>query len=491
MVFAAIFRYAISIVVIAAALQGRGAGAAPPCIIPPADPAPANFANCSSSGICQATPGKILGWLPAGELAPVGQVPPVILEIARNRGGPGYVTASSKVQSKNVVYGVNALLGGGYGVFFSVDGGKTNESRFGFGDGWQASIRDQLHNGNWNPTQAGSGWAIGTPATVSPVENGFAIHRYNLANFFNQRYDFVQNDSIRAQSGRNYRGRPANHKTVDGCNDPTLDDEARSEFDFAGDSVFVTDDVKSNIPVLRFRTYIEYAREPHSVRQFFHSMTEDWRTYVSPGVYAGTKADDTDLSLAVYSWGLRLRPGTPFQYEGFIDTSGAWQFSQMQAEGTERTRSYIGIAKKPDDYIQRQILSSRGGKFIDTTTTTPVPLVVVADGTSPTDSRAIGLYYPYRSMTNSMQTVGVKDQSPLYYEDRMLAANILAVIKQEGRKGHSFVNLTLRIWTSGLLEPRRTMPGVREAMRTSVYVLYGTPAEIQTQVEAMEHQPDL
>src|SRR5262249_54336040 len=158
----------------------------------------------------------------------------------------------------DVVYGVNPVLGGGYGVFFSVDGGKTNESRFGFGDGWQASIRDKLHRGNWNPTQAGSGWAIGTPVAIDKIKDGFEIRRYNMANFLNSRFDFVQNDEIRLRSGRDYRDRTQNNRDDDGCeNESSLDDEARSEFDFAGDTKFVTDEIGSKIPVLQFRTYIE------------------------------------------------------------------------------------------------------------------------------------------------------------------------------------------------------------------------------------------
>lgn len=54
--------------------------------------------------------------------------------------------------------------GGGYVNYVDIDG-SGNINGYGFGRGWQSSVRDRLHNGRYNPTQAGFVDAAGAPTS--------------------------------------------------------------------------------------------------------------------------------------------------------------------------------------------------------------------------------------------------------------------------------------------------------------------------------------
>ena len=109
----------------------------------------------------------------------------------------------------------------------------------------------------------------------------------------------------------------------------------------------------------------------------------------------------------------------------------------------------------------------------------------MADGQNPKTAKAIGIYFPTRSPTNRFQTIGVKDGKIIYAENRLLAAHMMAAAVPMGKAGTGY-NLLARAYTNGLLEPRRTAPGVREALRSEVYVFYGTPEAIEREILKLE-----
>ncbi len=454
-----------------------------------------DVARCAASADCKDfTSAPVLGWMPS-ELAPLATpFPRPILANVCDEGGPGKTTAATRITSRSLVFGVNPA-GGGYGTYVSVDGGKTNEARFGFGDGWQASIRDEYHSGNWNPTQAGSGWSIGAQARVDvdKAANTVAVHRYNMPNFLNDRYDFLENDAIRKRSGRDCADREANGKDVDGVADETMDSEIRSEFDFVGSAEDVSAAIGATIPALRFRTFMEYTRPPRSVLQFQGSqIVPGARAFVSPSLYENVAAETTDASVTTYSWGMRFKDGSPYRFLGYLDDADAFVWDELNSQTGSgcsgcRTRTFVEVASKTAAEQDAAFVSGRAIGLAETTAKSLRPVVLLANGKNATTSKAFALYYPTKSDTNRLQTVGVQSGTTVKYaEDRLIVAKVLGVADREGKSGEDFYNLTLRVWTRGLFEPRRTMPGVREGVRAEVIVLYGSPAEIRALVKKLE-----
>ena len=256
------------------------------------------------------------GYVPNKADAEISTLPTpgsIVMRVGERSGEtPGTSPRGADIISEGMVWGVNPN-GGGYGVEIIPPGYEDSVARYGFGDGFQTSIRTELHAGLYNPTQAGAGWALGTPTTVTRVEadkaNGYGtrlkISRYNVALFGGEPgddpYDWWAHDSIRLGAGRDWRARrrSVNGTDSDTCrHDPqagverTLEDEVRSEFDFLGeveqidDFIEVAEDPgdtfgRLDIPAFRVLNWWEFAREPKSILQFLPRVVETERTYLS------------------------------------------------------------------------------------------------------------------------------------------------------------------------------------------------------------------
>ena len=64
--------------------------------------------------------------------------------------------------------------GGGYLNYLDVGDGKNIVSAR-YGRGWQGSLRDELHSGRYNPTQAGFTDFAGTPVTLVLTDKRLSI----------------------------------------------------------------------------------------------------------------------------------------------------------------------------------------------------------------------------------------------------------------------------------------------------------------------------
>jgi hypothetical protein len=126
-------------------------------------------------------------WTPGGETNRSG---PVVV----SGSSPSLVTHTleSVVGSKRAVIGVNDRGGGyinsvllhGYGID-GVDIVVTD-----FGKGWQGSVRDNLHGGRYNPTQAGFRDQFGAP--VSVVKNStLLVEQFAMPLYGDPVFDFL------------------------------------------------------------------------------------------------------------------------------------------------------------------------------------------------------------------------------------------------------------------------------------------------------------
>jgi hypothetical protein len=105
-------------------------------------------------------------------------------------------TLESVVGSKRAVIGVNDR-GGGYinSVLlhgFGIDGVDIVVTDF--GKGWQGSVRDNLHGGRYNPTQAGIRDQFGAP--VSVVKNStLLVEQFAMPLYGDPVFDFLANET--------------------------------------------------------------------------------------------------------------------------------------------------------------------------------------------------------------------------------------------------------------------------------------------------------
>lgn len=462
--------------------QASGKGDRSDCNAPSVKRATYQPAACVTSGNCLIEPtGVNRGWLPT-RLLPLDQ--PVPEQIVKLTDKPGLTSDDFKIRSRGAVYGVNPR-GGGYGVFFAPDG-EENMARFGFGDGWQANFRDGFHGGAWNPTQAGSAWGLGTEAGVERIPRGFRINRYNMPNFYNSNnLDFVENDALLAYSGRD-GARPVNGEDKDACREEGLNAELRSEFDFAGEVEDVADALSSKIPAFRFLNYTEYTRLPKSVMQFVVNgqMNAATRMFLSPHLYSEDAATNADASFLMYVWGIRLKEGSPYRFLGYKKrNSTKWDWADLLVKGGDKDGPFLTIDRRPDAHLAQQYVKHVGGKFprLDQPSIPGVKsFAILATSRDPQTAKAIGIYFPRSSATNRFQTVGVKNDKLVYAEDRLLTAGISAM--QVPLSTGTGFNLTVMAITNGLLEPRRTLEGVREGFRSEVYVFSGSPNDVASEI---------
>jgi hypothetical protein len=126
-------------------------------------------------------------WTPGGE---TNRASPVVV----SGSSPSRVTHTleSVVGSKRAVIGVNDRGGGyinsvllyGYGI----DG--VNIAIPDFGKGWQGSIRDSLHGGRYNPTQAGFRDLFGAPVSVVK-DSTLLVRQFAMPLYGDPVYDFL------------------------------------------------------------------------------------------------------------------------------------------------------------------------------------------------------------------------------------------------------------------------------------------------------------
>jgi hypothetical protein len=157
-------------------------------------------------------------------------------------------------------------MGGGYLNYLDLGDGVNQVSPF-YGRGWQGSLRDRLHSGRYNPTQAGFHDHAGAPVKLELSETRLTIPTFNLPLYGDPVFDFTQHEDLVPD---NKRYKDKDNSDTDGLDESevTQDDELRSEFDM--DAVYenATDLAGGKIPVLRFYCRYTYARDPKSILQF-------------------------------------------------------------------------------------------------------------------------------------------------------------------------------------------------------------------------------
>jgi len=370
--------------------------------------------------------------------------------------------------------------GGGYLNLVDFGDGQNIVSAT-YGRGWQGSLRDRLHGGRYNPTQAGFTDTAGAPVRLIAAEHSITIPKFNLPLYGDPVFDFTEHEDLVPD----FKGYKDNgNSDTDGLEESewTQDDELRSEFDFEGLYEDATALAGGTIPVLRFYSRYTYARPPKAIRQFGKRavladgnpvIAESARVKdISPMLPGNQTATDDDLSEVVFTaYGTRLLTSsgytTPMWFAG-----GKWQTLSAEAingRGKEREFSLKG---------------SQGG-VKPQTETLDSDFLVLAKGDNPDASPAIGLYTPSGGDINTHQILGIDQTNGrvVYREDRRTLNKILF-----SRVIPTQVDMRSRLNLTGMLAPGHGRANVVEALQNETFVLFGTPNQIRGCVEKLQRR---
>ena len=379
--------------------------------------------------------------------------------------------------------------GGGFVNHIYVNGGAdlmSAEARY--GRGWQGSVRDSLHSGRYNPTQAGFRDYAGAPVSLTNENGRLRINRFNVPLYSDPVFDFTAREELAADYEKfndglnavNPAGTPYTGDT-DGYDEPagwTQDDEIRSEFDFEGFYEDAGALAGGQVSAVRFFQRYSYVRAPKAIYQFGPAALQmDGSAVYVPDVIAqkgdlssslpGIQlATAVDLAGVIFtSYGMRI--DTDSGYTNQMWYSGGQWLSAPIVPGTEGTRY-----KLP------------GSGIVPADPTNPdYGFLIAADGTNPATAHGFALYVPMTEV-NRKCTVGIRktDGAVAYRENRL--TDCILFFSSEST---NMVSIRARYFLRGLLAPGHSATNVYEALESDQYVLYGTPNEILSAVRTMEN----
>ncbi len=389
--------------------------------------------------------------------------------------------------------------GGGYANYLAIGAG-TNLIAAAYGRGWQPSIRDSLHSGFYNPTQAGVSDPAGTPvhlslshSTAGPGQR-VEIHTYAMGLFLNPGFNFALPP---------WRDFPQGTKDTDGLDDGKvpLQDQLRSEFDFSGFFQDASGLAGNALPVFEFVYSMTYARDPgqeqmwkpgmrySAIYQFGPNATKtngdpvlrpEVREYIGGDHFPARLATNTDLSKGLMDAGVRIVYSAGYHTVMWIDEQGQWQTGSLDDQNKIRFPFYSKDSPK------------RFGSF-----------ALLVKGNDPEHSPAIGLYIPQSSVLNEQPIVGldIKTGKHVYAEDRRTSwlmsterigpadpneKSIRSYLVDDVPIENHFTILRPVLRYSGLLAPSHALPGVEERIRCEEFLLIGTPNQIRAAVEEIK-----
>lgn len=402
--------------------------------------------------------------------------------------------------TSSVTLGFSAVAGG-YVSYMGIKGfGKPalegkNLDNLGYGKGWQSTLRDLLHNLQYNPAVVGftgyltdhqHGTGVGAPVKIDTIKDrAIVIRQANVPLYTdgNLKYDFTQNETsipdIFAKDGGN----------TDSDNLPEANigkyDEIRSEFDYTGAYLNMT--TQFGIPATRHDFAYAYIRDPKSILQFSdpRDVNVDGQPIYIPNrrmldislsTPGNQTASSTDLSSMLPTYGVRVYPK---DFKSVMWTEGGvWKVVPSSPNNKDRVK--VANCQLGSNVPGYKYVSPINAYITAEVTCRPDnDLLIVSSDSDPNTAFAIGLYYPQSFGLNARQT---------WVVDK----NTMQVVSREDRRLQTFMYST-----GGVTVTRPLIAGLRsplslvaaglthhfEIFTERVYVLFGTPAQIKAAVE--------
>lgn len=372
-----------------------------------------------------------------------------------------------EIASGEVILGISDM-GGGYINKLDIPGygdimGPVTDR---FGRGGQTAIRDGLHRGKYNPTQAGFSDRAGTVCHIDTSPGMLTVDARPCTLWRgDNKYDFIRWENL-ASDGYNEDG---DNSDVDGIDEEDLPGrqatELTSEFDFYCTYEDVMGAKGIHIPCFRHYFEFRFIREPGDCLNQFGpqapvftpaNLNEDISVESPQGIHPATPFDMSEM---ISRTTLRADRAlwTP-QYRHWLTPSGTWQ-----SEPRLESRRFV----------------------IGTSDVEARPLLILSDSRNMDQAPALGLYWP-ASAINTRIIVGKTDIGEVVYTDDRRGLVYMIDTPQRIPTMQKFGFGYNRI--SGMLNRGRTPAGVYELFRGEMYVLVGTPNEIKASAERIEHE---
>jgi hypothetical protein len=445
-------------------------------------------------------------------------------------------TASDFTADQATITSVGATLGadcngGGYVDYLNTGYGSFgNLIAVAYGRGYQADIRDSLHSGFYNPTQAGIQDGLGTAVTLtlvnSPEGPGGRINiaPYTLPLFLNGGFCFFP---------LSYYS-PNVQDPIPSCNSSSVTDgifsqelsanisanqQLSSEFSFQGYYEDASNLGNNTASIFKYQFTMTYLKNPGAtgnpgattwqspqtssnyspIYKFGPSATYDsngtsssvlnttyegaqydisaYSNVASPSSLTSIQLTDTDLGIAQFDAGIRLRlSGGYTQYLTLNSGCDGWNAPQS----VNLTQGGLIVT----------------GKIYPIPASSPCESVVAIENPSDQHAPIIAMYFPQTDPVNAQQVIetDVSSGKSVNLDRRVFSymgadAYINSKIPSRTVNGISFENQFTEIVPvariSGLLAPNHAGPNIDEGVRSEMFVLIGSPAQVLTSLQNM------
>ena len=420
--------------------------------------------------------------------------------------------------------------GGGYVNYLNTGYGSFgNLIAVGYGRGYQSDIRDSLHSSFYNPTQAGIHDGTGTPVTLSltssPEGSGGRINiaPYTLPLFLNPGFCFFP---------LSYYS-PSIQNPIPSCDSSTVTDgifsqelsanisanqQLSSEFGFQGYYEDASNLGNNTASIFKYQFTMTYLRNPGTpgnpgattwqppqtssnyspIYKFGPAATYDnngtsssvlnttyesaqydvsaYSNVASSSSLTSIQLTNTDLGIAQYDAGIRLRlSGGYTQYLTLNSSCNEWNPPQS----VNLTQGGLIVT----------------GKIYPIPASSPCESVVAIENPSDQNAPIIAMYFPQTDPVNAQQVIetDVKSGESANLDRRVFSymgasahiSNVLTLEANGIPYENQFTEIVPVARISGLLAPNHAGPNIDEGVRSEMFVLIGSPAQVLTSLQNM------
>jgi len=440
-----------------------------------------------------------------------------------------FTADQATITSNGATLGVDCN-GGGYVNYLNTGYDSTgNLIATLYGRGFQTSIRDSLHSGFYNPTQAGIGDGLGTPVTLtltsSPEGPGGRINiaPYTLPLFLNGGFCFFP---------LSYYS-PGAQNPVSSCNSDTVTDgifsqelsadisatqQLSSEFHFKGYYQDASNLGGNTASIFEYNFTMTYLGNPGSpgnpgaitwespqtssdyspIYKFGPTATYDNNNtttnvlntaYLNPtysiqaysnvgnsSSLTSIQPTDTDLVLAQIATGMRLRLSAGYtSYLTLSSSCDGWNPPQP-----------VNLTQGGDTYAGE----------IYPVPSSPCGSVVALENPGNPSAPIIAMYFPQTDPVNAQQVTetDMMNGQSVTIDRRIttlmvVTANIQPSVPYRTVNGiqveNQFTEIVPVVRISGLLAPNHAGPHIDESFRADIFVVIGSPTQVLSALQKM------
>jgi hypothetical protein len=402
---------------------------------------------------------------------------------------------------------------GGYGNGFWA-WGSGNIAAPPNGRGWQSSLRDSLHSGRHNPTQAGFAKGGGAPTTMGTEASSFGtgkrltVRKFPVLLWNQESIDFTERENLYPDI---FSGDGRNSDADALANEQSQAAEITSEFDFRGWYENATPLAGGNVKATRHVFFYSMERKPASIRQFANLIEESCRVRDAHETLPGNQVPrNDDYSVLDQAWGIRvITRGSGLKHMMWYD-SKAGQFRVHDITNVsidDHTEPHVRLFEDAERIAASEVPESCiGGKFDRETYSgrdTDRSMLLLSRGTNPQTAQAVALFYPRNSRINQKSVVGRTAEGEIVYrEDRRMRMKGIAgrrgiadwATSEGGRYWDDEFHVRYHLYNTGMLSPSNPQLGQPingkvakyEEIGMELFVLVGTPNQILAAADRIE-----